>query len=147
MFPIFCDDLPDEKSWRTDNAKSSWRSSKEDKENLSNNEKNSWRNSKDENSAPTAASSRPLQRNKVTNDVECNMYNNILSIVVHQSYEPLLFQATACLPSLVDKENYDPLAERLKAPRREAEKVSGKDQLSQREPLRDESKAPRILRR
>ena len=150
MFPIFCDDLPDEKSWRTDNAKSSWRSSKEDKENLSNNEKNSWRNSKDENSAPTAASSRPLQRNKVTNDVECNMYNNILSIVVHQSYEPLLFQATACLPSLVDKENYDPLAERLKAPRREAEKVvkdSGKDQLTQREPLRDESKAPRILRR
>ena len=79
------------------------------------------------------------------------MYNIILSIVVHQSYEPLLFQATACLPSLVDKENYDPLAERLKAPRREAEKVvkdSGKDQqLSQREPLRDESKAPRILRR
>ena len=78
------------------------------------------------------------------------MYNNILSIVFHQSYEPLLFQATACLPSLVDKENYDPLAERLKAPRREAEKVakdSGKDQLSQREPLRDESKAPRILRR
>ena len=52
---------------------------------------------------------------------------------------------------MVDKENYDPLAERLKAPRREAEKVvkdSGKDQqLSQREPLRDESKAPRILRR
>ena len=73
------------------------------------------------------------------------MYNNVLSIVVHQSYEPLLFQATACLPSLVDKENYDPLAERLKAEK--VVKDSGKDQLSQREPLRDESKAPRILRR
>ena len=65
MFPIFCDELPDEKTWRTNNEKSSWRSAKEDKENLSNIEKNSWRTSKDENCAPVAASSRPLQRNKV----------------------------------------------------------------------------------
>ena len=65
VFPIFCDDLPDEKTWRTNNEKNSWRSAKEDKENLSNNEKNSWRTSKDENCAPNAASSRPLQRNKV----------------------------------------------------------------------------------
>ena len=62
VFPIFCDDLPDEKTWRTNNEKNSWRSAKEDKENLSNNEKNSWRTSKDEN---CAASSKPLQRNKV----------------------------------------------------------------------------------
>jgi len=117
VFPIFCDELPDEKTWRTNNEKNSWRSAKEDKENLSNNEKNSWRTSKDENCAPIAASSRPLQRNK----------------------------ATACLPSLVDKENHQPLAVRLKESRREPEKVvkdPGKVQLSQREP-----KAPSILRR
>jgi len=122
VFPIFCDELPDEKTWRTNNEKNSWRSNKEDKENFSNNEKNSWRTSKDENCAPIAASSRPLQRNK----------------------------ATACLPSLVDKENREPLAVRLKDSRREPEKVvkdPGKVQLSLREPSREESKAPRILRR
>ena len=57
----------------------------------------------------------------------------------------LVFQATACLPSLVDKENHQPLALRLKDSRREPEKVvkdPGKVQLSQREP-----KAPSILRR
>ena len=62
----------------------------------------------------------------------------------------LLFQATACLPSLVDKENREPLAVRLKESRRDPEKVAkdpGKVQLSQREPSREESKAPRILRR
>merc|ERR1719312_2210481 len=119
VFPIFCDELPDEKTWRTNNEKSSWRSDKED---ISNIEKNSWRTSKDENCAPVAASSRPLQRNK----------------------------ATACLPSLVDKENREPLAVRLKESRRDTEKVAkdpGKVQLSQREPSREESKAPRILRR
>ena len=69
VFPIFCDELPDEKTWRTNNDKNSWRSAKEDKENLSNNEKNSWRISKDENCAPNVASSRPLQRNKVTRKI------------------------------------------------------------------------------
>merc|ERR1719158_492523 len=109
VFPIFCDELPDEKNWRTNNEKNSWRSAKEDKENLSVGEKNSWRTSKDEN---CAASSKPLQRNK----------------------------ATACLPSLVDKENQLPLAVRLKESRKEPAKPV---QLSQRQSV----KAPTILRR
>ena len=61
-----------------------------------------------------------------------------------------LFQATACLPSLVDKENVgENLALRLKEPRREAERVvkdPGKVQLSLREPSRGVV-APPILRR
>jgi len=121
VFPIFCDELPDEKNWRKNAEKSAWRSTNEDKENQYNDEKNSWR-SKDENCAPVAAASRPLQRNK----------------------------ATACLPSLVDKENVgENLALRLKEPRREAERVvkdPGKVQLSLREPLRGVV-APPILRR
>ena len=50
----------------------------------------------------------------------------------------------------MDKENREPLAVRLKESRRDPEKVAkdpGKVQLSQREPSREESKAPRILRR
>ena len=152
MFPIFCDELPDEKTWRTNNEKSSWRSAKEDKENLSNIEKNSWRTSKDENCAPVAASSRPLQRNKVILQFGGKIIE-IARIVDHHFHlilKLLLFQATACLPSLVDKENREPLAVRLKESRRDPEKVAkdpGKVQLSQREPSREESKAPRILRR
>ena len=64
VFPIFCDELPDEKNWRKNAEKSAWRSTNEEKENQYNDEKNSWR-SKDENCAPVAAASRPLQRNKV----------------------------------------------------------------------------------
>ena len=64
VFPIFCDELPDEKNWRKNAEKSAWRSTNEEKENKYNDEKNSWR-SKDENCAPVAAASRPLQRNKV----------------------------------------------------------------------------------
>ena len=63
----------------------------------------------------------------------------------HLSLKLLTFQATACLPTLVDKENHHPLAVRLRESRREPEKVlkdPGKVQLSQREP-----KAPSILRR
>ena len=70
---------------------------------------------------------------------------------LQMSYFTLTFiQATACLPSLVDKENVgENLALRLKEPRREAEKVvkdPGKVQLSLREPLRGVV-APPILRR
>ena len=64
VFPIFCDELPDEKNWRKNAEKSAWRSTNEEKENQYNDEKNSWR-SKDENCAPVAAASRPLQRSKV----------------------------------------------------------------------------------
>ena len=64
VFPIFCDELPDEKNWRKNAEKSAWRSTNEEKENQYNDEKNSWR-SKDENCAPVVGASRPLQRNKV----------------------------------------------------------------------------------
>ena len=51
----------------------------------------------------------------------------------------------------MDKENREPLAVRLKESRRDPDKVAkdpgGKVQLSQREPSREEIKAPRILRR
>ena len=69
----------------------------------------------------------------------------LTQLVIDSLHSLLVFQATACLPSLVDKENHQPLALRLKDSRREPEKVvkdPGKVQLSQREP-----KAPSILRR
>lgn len=78
------------------------------------------------------------------------MDHHFLNHHLHLTLELLVFQATACLPSLVDKENREPLAVRLKDSRREPEKVvkdPGKVQLSLREPSREESKAPRILRR